>query len=214
MRPIIFLLLAIISLSCSQTEAKKNLPEGFDFGKTENGVYTNDYFQMKVNFNPEWYISDQQQMAQIAELGNELTAGDDEELGAVLEASQVNIAHLLGISKHEWGAPVDFNPSFIVLAENIKLFSGIKSGKDYLFHVKKLLEVAPVSYLFEKEVFERKIGNETFYVLELKIDNMGEIVTQEYMATIKKGFTLSIIASYANEEDHLEIEKFINSVKI
>lgn len=148
MKKIIYLLIVTILFSCSNQN--KKLPDNFDFGKTENGSYKNDYFDMKVLFNPNWIVQDKQEMNNLAKIGNDLVFGDDENLKSMVKASQVNTAYLLAVFKHEVGAAVEYNPSFMIVAENTKNFPGIKNGEDYLFHAKNLLKQTQIPYSFEK----------------------------------------------------------------
>ena len=199
-----------------ETEYNKTVEEKkvVDFGKTENGSYKNDYFDMEVLFNPNWIVQDKQEMNNAAERGSDLITSDNENLKSILKASQVNTAYLLHIFKHEVGAAVEFNPSFMIVAENTKNFPGIKNGKDYLFHAKQFLKQTQIPYSFEKEVFEKKIGDSLFHVMEARLDYMGKIVIQEYISTVNKGFTLSFIIIYSTEEEKKELYEVINNIKI
>jgi len=212
MKKIIYLFILTLFLSCS--DQKKDLPENFDFGKTENGFYKNDYFDMEVMFNPDWIVQDKQAMNNLVEVGSDLVTGDNENLKSIVKYSQVNTAYLLAVFKHELGAAVEYNPSFMIVAENTKNFPGVKNGKDYLFHAKKLLKQTQLSYLFEKEVFGKKIGNSLFHIMETKLDYMGTVITQEYISTVNKGFSLSFIISYATEEEKNELYEVIDNIKI
>lgn len=212
MKNIIYLFIVTVLLSCS--DQKKKLPENFDFGKTENGSYQNDYFDMEVLFNPNWIVQDKQAMNNLVTRGSELVTGDNKNLKSIVKASQVNTAYLLAVFKHEVGAAVEYNPSFMIVAENTENFQGIKNGKDYLFHAKKLLKQTQMSYLFEKEVFEKKIGECLFHVMEAKLDYMGKIIIQEYISTVNRGFSLSFIISYTTEEEKNELYEVINNIKI
>lgn len=213
MNKIIYLIISTLLLfSCSNQENK--IPDNFDFGKTENGSYKNSYFNMSIQFNPDWVVQDKQQMNDLIELGNELTSGDDEYLKATIKAGQVNTAYLLSIFKYELGATVEYNPSFMVIAENTKNFSGIKDGSDYLFHAKKLLQKSQLEYYFEKEVIQKTIGKSSFHVMEAKIDYMGATITQEYMTTVRKGFSLSFVISYITEDEKNELYEIVNKIRI
>ncbi len=212
MKNFIYILFIISTLSCSKKE--KNLPNNFDFGTTEQGVYTNDYFDLKIQFDRSWSVQDKQQVNNLVESATDITMKDNQNLKSIVKASMVNSAYLLTIFKHEVGTVIEFNPSFMAIAENTKNFSVIKNGGDYLFHAKKLLDQTNLEYRYEKEVFEKKIGNANFYILEAKIDVGNRTVTQEYYATVSNGFSLSFVASYANEEEQDELYQIINNIKI
>ena len=102
----------------------------------------------------------------------------------------------------------------MIVAENTKNFPGIKNGKDYLFHAKKLMKQTQMSYSFEKEVFEQTIGRSLFHNMETKLDYMGKTIIQEYISTVNKGFSLCFIISYTNEEEKNELYDVINNIKI
>ena len=118
------------------------------------------------------------------------------------------------IFKYELGTAVAFNPSLMVIAENVNSFPGIKTGKDYLFHSKNLLKQSPMDYTFDKEIFERTIGESKFHVMEAKLNLMETIITQEYMSTISKGFSLAIVISYTTEDEKSELILIIDKMKV
>lgn len=212
MKNIIYLIIVTVLLSCS--DQKKNLPQNFDFGKTENGSYQNDYFDMEVSFNPNWIVQDKQAMNNLIEVGSNFAIGDQKKLKSIIEASQVNTAYLLAVFKHEVGAAVEYNPSLMIVAENTKNFPGIKDGKDYLFHAKKLLKQSQMPYSFEKDLFEKKVGKSSFHVMEASLDYMDQKIIQNYITTVNRGFSLSFIISYTTEEEKNELYEVINNIKI
>ena len=212
MKTLIYLLAAAVLVGCSSQE--KNLPESFDFGKTENGTYKNDYFNLEITFDPNWIVQDKQQMNDLVDLGSEMVAGDNESLKSVVKAAQVNTAYLLTIFKHELGAPVEYNPSFMAIAENTKNSPGIKDGSDYLFHAKKMLEQTQIQYYFDNDISEKKIGKSKFHVLEAKLDYVGKTIIQEYICTVSKGFSLSFIISYTTDAEKEELYQIIDNMKI
>lgn len=212
MRKIIYLIISVVTLSCTNQE--KRLPDNFDFGEIKSGSYKNDYFNMEILFNPDWVVQDKQQMNNLIEKGGDLLTGEDGNLKAVIKASRVNTAYLLSVFKHEVGSAVEYNPSFMVVAENIKNSPGIKNGSDYLFHAKKLLEQSQMSYYFEKEFYKKTIGKSKFYIMEAKLDYMNQTIIQDYISTVTNGFSLSFIVSYTTKEQKNELYKIINKIKI
>lgn len=209
----IFLLL-IISLAFSCSNQEKNLPNNFDFGKTENGLYQNKYFDMEVSFNPNWIMQDKKGMNDLLERGKILMASENKEMESVIKASMVNTAYLLSIFKYEFGSAVEFNPSFMIIAENINKIPGIKRGKDYLFHAQQQLDKSPLPYTFEKEIYEKKIGKSSFDVLTCHLEYNNQSIIQEYLTTLSNGFSLSFILSYSTEQEKDELYELINNIKM
>jgi len=181
--------------------SKKNLPTGFDLGVVDDGVYTNNYFGMKVKFNPDWAVQDQESMNDLAKLGAAKVSGNSDLSEAQLEASMVNTAYLLTVFEHEPGSAVDFNPSFMVIAENIKNYPGIKTGSDYLFHARKLLIQSNLGYDISEEVTTRNVGGIDFDVLTATREIMDLTIVQEYLSTISKNFSLNMIMTYVTDEN-------------
>lgn len=212
MKRLIILIISVTILGC--TTEDQSFPDEFDFGKTESGLYTNDFFNLEISFDPNWIVQDEQQMNNLIEMGEELMSGGNENFKTAVKAAQVNTAYLLTLFKYEVGSTVEFNPSFMVVAENTKNFPGIKTGKDYLFHAKRSLGLAAVDYYFEKEVFEKTIGETTFYVLEAKFDFLNNTIIQEYIATVTNGFSLGFIATYSTEDQRKELYEIINHIKL
>lgn len=212
MKHLIYIFTALILFSCSASDQKT--PKNFDFGKTENGTYTNDYFNMKILFDSTWTIQDQRQMNDLVDQKSDLVIGDDKNLKAAIKSSKVNTAYLLNLSKYELGAPVEYNPSFLITAENTKNYPGIKSGKDYLFHAKKTLQQTQLDYSYEKPIYEKVISKTTFHVMEVELDYMRKLIIQEYFSTVTKGFSLTFVISYTTEEEKSELYQILDGIKI
>ncbi|GLR19953.1 hypothetical protein [Portibacter lacus] len=201
----------IFTLLYGHTNAQ-SFPETFDFGTTESDSYQNDFFKMEITFDSTWVIQDRRQMNSLVKTGGEIVAGDDEMLKSVVKASMVNTAYLLTIFKYEVGAPVEFNPSFLVVAENTINFPGIKKGSDYLFHSKKLLQQSQVPYTFDKDIFQQQVGSIEFYVMEAKVDYLGNTIVQDYMTAVINGFSLTFILSYTNEDEKSELYDILEHI--
>jgi len=194
MNKLFFIFIMIITLGCN--DATNKIPTNFDFGKTENGSYTNE-----------------QQVNNIIESGSQLMSGDDPYLNAAVEAAKVNTAYLLTVFKHQLGAAVEFNPSFMIIAENTENLPGIKVGKDYLYHAKKMLTQTQMGYEFEKDMAEKRIDSELFHTLIASLDLGGKTITQEYNTTVKNGFSLSFVCSYTDEDERAELFSIIDNIK-
>ncbi len=212
MKTVIYLCCIVLCL-CSCNEPKAKLPENFDYGNTSNGLYTNSYFNLEVEFNPHWTLQNKQQIDDLIELHTK-TSGKDANFKAIIEASQIHTAYLLTIFKYDMGSAVAFNPSFMVIAENLNNFSGIKNGKDYLFHAKKLMQNTEMQYSFKTPVKERNIGTAQCYVMETQLDLGGTTIVQEYMSTVRKGFSLSFVLTYATTEERDALYAIIGSIKM
>lgn len=210
MKSIGLLLIITIAVSCNFDSKPKN----FDYGKVENGQYTNSYFGMTIDLPDTWVVQNEEEKAAMMEMGKDLVAGEDQNLKAIIEASEVNTANLLTMFKYEVGSPKGYNPNFLVIAENLKNSPGVKTAKDYLFHARKLMERSNIDYDFGDGKIEKVIINDQeFYVMRPTIYYMGIEIHQAYYCTLVNGFSLGFSMSYMEEENRLIQEKIMNTVK-
>ncbi|GAL85575.1 conserved hypothetical protein [Sporocytophaga myxococcoides] len=203
--------LSIISFTFSFAQKSKN----FDYGTLkDDSIYTNSYFNLKMDIPSSWHVQSKEEVKQIMKSGENLVTGDDEKLKALVKAAEITTANFLTVLKYERGAPVDFNPSFILMAENISSSPGIKSGADYLFHTRKFMKQTQLNYKLTDEDFKSEVfGGKTFHKMHAEIDYSGVLIQQDYYATIINGFCLSFISSYIDEEQNAELLKIIGSMQ-
>jgi len=199
----------IIILGCSGQESQVK----FDFGSVENNTYTNSYFNFKMSLPTDWTLQSHEETEDIMKEGRKLVAGDDKNLESAIKAAEINTAHLLVIYQYEMGAAVDYNPSLMLIAENLKNAPGIKTGADYLFHARKLLSQSQIQYDHLDEKFEQiDINGMIFYLMNTNINYLGYDIKQKYYSTIYKDFSLNMIISYVYDEQKTELEQSINSM--
>ncbi|MGH1335871.1 MAG: hypothetical protein ACRBFS_07055 [Aureispira sp.] len=213
LKTIFFLGLALFFMTCGNAPVKEEATEAFELGTTLPGHYHNAYFDLDIYFDPTWSVQKKEQIEWMEEVGENLLLEEKDSLKTVFNASTVNTAYLLTVFKHPLEANVDYNPNFIALVENVRVFSDIETGVDYLFQVQKLLKQTALDYQFEA-IYEQKIGAKVFYVLEVTATYMGTEIKQSYWCTIDKGFCLSFILSYHSEKEKEELMQIINKIKM
>ena len=102
----------------------------------------------------------------------------------------------------------------MLVAENLKLAPGIKTGSDYLFHTRKLLKQTQMQYNNIDGDFEKvMIDNQEFYKMNLDINHMGLNIKQSYYSTILNGFSVNAVISFVNEAQKDELDKIVYSIK-
>jgi len=210
MKKIIYII--VLAVICTSCKNEKNLPTDFDYGVVENGIYKNNYFGVKIPFNAEWDVQDQKQMSDLTKSGTDLLVGDNDEFQKIVDASLVNVAELFMVFKHELGTTTEFNPSFLMNAENLKHFPNVKAVDDYLASAKDLLLQSNMQINFRSDYYEVEIGNEKFMCMEIENGSFG--IYQDYFVTLKRGFAVAFIVTYDNEEDKKELYSIIENIKI
>ena len=208
MRIFLFSLLLFTLLGCK--EAEKN----FDYGKIENGVYTNDYFDFNIPVPQNWDVRNDEQVQQLQKKGSGLISGNNKELEAKIDEADVNTIVLLTVFKNkEDTTAVKFNPSFILLCENLQGSPDIKKGKDYLDHAKYLMQQSKMPYQFTPEYFTEKVGNKEFDRMDAVLDGQMGGIQQSYYSIIDKDYALSIIISFVDHDQKTELKGIINKIK-
>jgi hypothetical protein len=214
-------LIAILSLlfiagSCNlpNPQTENTLPENFDYGKIKGNQYRQKYLSLEMTFDTTWAIQSKADIERIAKLSEAIISNDDEELKAILKATDVQIANLFAAFKYEMGTPVDYNPSIMLIAENVKQSPGIKKGSDYLFHAQKLLRRTSLDYEIDETIYQRMIDGKSFDGMKTYL-NSGEItLTQEYFTFIKRDFCILFILSYVEEAEKEELYSFLDNTKL
>jgi len=208
MRIFLFSLLLFALAGCK--EAEKN----FDYGKIEKGVYTNDYFDFNIPVPQNWDVRNDEQVQQLQKKGSGLISGNNKELEAKIDEADVNTIVLLTVFKNkEDTTAVKFNPSFILLCENLQGSPDIKKGKDYLDHAKYLMQQSKMPYQFTPEYFNEKVGNKEFDRMDAVLDGQMGGIQQSYYSIIDKGYALSIIISFVDADQKIELKGIINKIK-
>jgi hypothetical protein len=183
-----------------------------DFGTITNSVYQNNYFGLSVTFPPDWSIQDQAEQRRLAAEGNKILNGNDPNKQAVLKASELQTVNMFAVFEHAIGSPVPFNPSVISMAENVSAYPGIKTGSDYLYHVKQQLSSGRVEVAFPKDVYTTQLGGKDFDVMQTSITLGDKTVQQKYYVSVMKGYALAFIASYTTDEEAAKLQKILDSV--
>lgn len=206
---ILILILSITFISCYQNEKNQK----FDYGHIENNKYINSFFGLEITIPDNWIIQTKEQTDNLSKRGKDLVVGDNKNLKAAFDASEINTANLLAVFQYEVGTPVEYNPGLVLVAENLKNAPGIKNGSDYLFQSKKLLKQSQLQYDYIDDKFEKEIiNNQEFYTMNCSISYMGININQKYYSTIINGFSLGAIISFVNDEQKASLEKTINTI--
>lgn len=207
MRSFFIAVLLLVIAACKQH------PKNFDYGKVQNGVYTNNYFGFEIPVPANWVVQNKEQVHQLQKTGEELVSGNDKELGAKIKAADIRTAILLTVFKNKTDTVTNrFNSSFIILSENLGGMP-IKKGSDYLAHAKEIMQQSNMSYQFAPNYASEKVGNREFDRMDVSLGGQTGNVQQSYYSVIDGGFALSVIISYGDDEQKDELKNIINKIK-
>ena len=211
-RTFVFLFSIALLLSCHQAS---KIPDDFDYGKTENGVYTNKYFGMEITIPDHWIIQTKGQVDSIMNKGKKILEEKNKEIASHVEKVLEHSPTLLMVFKYPpASAIIGYNPYFMIMSEKLNPLSGINTGIDYLENERKLTEQAKIGYHASSDYSVKKIGEKEFDVLRFT-RAVGEQmdVQRVFNVRIEKGFALNIILSYASAKQEEELMDVLRHIK-
>jgi hypothetical protein len=183
-----------------------------DEGSVADSIYTNQFFGMQLTIPEGWRIADKAAAQKIDQQGADLVAGDSAERRARLrEAASKNI-NLLTMGKVIPVDGVSESALLIVGAEAVPTWL-IKTPQEYISQARRLLQSSAMPVKVEEGTRSKTIGGVEFIVLDVSSEQPGGLVKQHYYATLKKGYALFIISTYASNHSSEAIEEVLKSVK-
>jgi hypothetical protein len=188
------------------TTINENYP--INYGRMDDTIYINPYFGFKFSVLSSWTIKNKKQIDFVLTKGKEVITFKDELVKSTVDKMDLSSNTLLMISRYKTGA---FNPSLIIMAEEISMFSSTKTGKDYLFQVKRQLENSNLNMI----VNELKDGLTLSDIKFDKLDCFSEInkTHLSYYCSIQKNHALVFIITYIENEDHVALLNMIKSTQ-
>lgn len=183
---------------------------------SEDNVYTNEEFGLSLQLPENWVVQSQEEQNQIAETGKNLIAGDDEEKKEIYDQSLEQTRYLLTAFKYQLGTNTEFNPSLMVIAENLGQVPEGITANDYLDATKAVLQSAnseDISYDISDEYSTTTLGGKEFSVLTANV-TLGEELTiqQEMSVVIMNNHALALMKSYGSDEQEQELNTVFDSV--
>lgn len=184
-----------------------------DSGSLFEGTYSNDYFGFTLIVPDSWYALDKEGMHEVTQQGTRMVTANNRNLKAAVKAGEKNSFNLLMAYQHPPGTSVTFNPSIGCVAEKVSHLPGIKRGRDYLQNIKKFMAMSRVKMDFSEDIEPVNLGGVEFDFLYGEA-NMGLLtVSQEYYASVRKGYALSFVISYVNDHQYSRLQDAIDSIR-
>lgn len=201
---ILVVIILTLFVSCQKKASEEVGP-----GKITGNIYQNDYFGMSITFPKEWVILDKAQMDSVMKLGE----GQSKENYSDLQKKDMEnrSVYMLFLFRHSLLSPVPFNSNFLSLAERVKTFNNIKTGGDYL----KII-IDPISAMPENTVSpisKTLINGVEFYTARTLNKTVEMSISQKMYCIVKKGYAIFFALSYVDENEGIELEKIMNSIK-
>lgn len=188
--------------SCNK---KDNRQQDFDYGEIQKGIYHNSYFNFTVKVPTDWAVLNQ---IQNMNLMNSTNPGNK-------DASKITTVILLTASQYELGKTDSiFNPNILILAENVKGNTRIRTSSDYLLLTRKALEREPVKREYPvKMISKQNINRKEFATMQVITTDSNKTYNQKYYTVLVNDFALTAILTYSTEDERVILENALGTIK-
>ncbi|HEX8131653.1 MAG TPA: hypothetical protein VF527_21330 [Pyrinomonadaceae bacterium] len=183
-----------------------------DAGQVVGSTYTNAFFGLQLTIPEGWRVADEAATRQIDQQGADLIAGDSEEKRAQLKAAASKTSNLLTMGKVISVGGATESAVLIFGAEAVPVWL-IKTPQEYIGQARRLLQTSAMPVKVEEGTRSETIGGVEFSVLDVSSEQPGGIVRQHYYATLRKGYALFIISTFASNQGTEAIGEVLKSVK-
>lgn len=203
-----FIALALISVLVSaQTPAVPS--DSPDPGAVSGSNYSNKFFGLSLTLPTGWQVQDSGYKKMVKHKGQELVTSDKSHK-AELDRAVGSVLNLLAVTQYSPGKKDVFNSSFTCNAEKIPDI--IKTDADYMFVLKNTMRYSQVPHTLDSDVHTEEIGGVPFSVVEYHCYMAGVLVKSKYYAHIMKGYAVSFILVYHNDEQLRVESEILDSV--
>jgi hypothetical protein len=168
-----------------------------DLGKLRANTYTNDFFELKIEFPFGWLVGDNMLEAQLMAIKQSTVTAKSAKDQRSLDQAMKRVTPLLGGYKSLPGSVAE-NSSLRVVVENLAANPKIKTGRDYLNAMFATLKITQLPAGFSvSDVKNETLDGQTIGYVETKYLTSHKR-TYVYL---KKGFAILIsIDSYGQQD--------------
>jgi hypothetical protein len=181
-------------------------------GTRSGNTYSHEHFNFKITFPADWYVMSQQEQAELMNVGQQVAAGDNEQLKAAARSGAAQMLNLVAAFRHPPGSVVDSNMNIIISAERVSHVPGVKRGADYLGHTRKMLTQTALQPRTDPIESAKAVGPLEMDVLPVHI-NMGVQEVHQRMHAARIGdYVLLIATTYTTDEERAQLDAILQSI--
>jgi hypothetical protein len=221
LKTILFLTANILLISYAISADKSIIPQVSStrpsdlITKSEDQItFNNKYFDVSVKKPKTWYAQSYESTQKLMIKGTSLVAGGDEGKKALLQESAKASIPLFGFFSDAPGSPVPSIASVISMTENIVEAPGVKTGCDYLFHVRNSMKSSNLKYSSIGECSYIKVNGINIGRFNAQRINNDITISQYYYACIRNRDAIAVIQTYHDEPSLAATDLIIRSLKV
>ena len=196
---------------------EKNKSQGdsgvFDSGTFSQDVYVNHFFGIRYQAPAGWTSHGEQTQKEIMAVGKSLVDQSTTSGKVVAARSDERTHQLLTLFQYPLGTPGVENQLVQIMAEDVRFAPGIKNGRDYLLNVERVLKLMKTMPEFDEEPKEVTYGGKSMYRMDIITKTSSKAVYQSMIATVLKGYAVSLAFTSYSVEGRDKLVKTIESLR-
>ncbi|TDY04356.1 hypothetical protein [Thiohalophilus thiocyanatoxydans] len=201
---------AIVSVACTESGSGSDSPVTVN---SSGNTYVNGFFGMSVEKPDDWYAQSSEEAIMLQQQDGKILSADGENMEAMIEAAMESTLPLFGFFKKPPGTPGTINTNVLSVAENIKMYPDIEKPCDYINAMKEVLEQGQLDYQFDSDCQTTRLGGKVSGHMDASLTVANHDVSQSYYALINKGYAISFIQTYADEQGAKNVAYIMDSIR-
>jgi len=179
----------------------------------QDRVYSNKYFGFQMGIPPDWKQLDSQQRQILAKSKTDMVGehNHDHQIKKQLGSAKLSLFNWFEKS-NSLKASRGVSANILAYAERIKTLE-IRSAKEYLGRIIKVMKRSVVNYKLPKELDATKFDATNFSMFMTEATVFEQTIKQRYYARLFKGYVLLIIVSWQTDEQLRTINKSLETMR-
>jgi hypothetical protein len=184
----------------------------FDPGIFSEDVYANHFFGIRYQAPAGWTAHGEETKKEIMAVGKSLVDQNTTSGKVVAARTEERTHQLLTLFQYPLGTPGVENQLVQIMAEDVRFAPGIKSGREYLLNVQRVLKLMKAMPEFDEEPKSVTYGGKSLYRMDITTKMPSRTIYQSMIATVLKGYAVSFAFTSYSAEGRDNLVKTIESL--
>ena len=202
---------ASLFAGCGSSAVKKSSVSSVDDKEAAQVQHSFAPLKLQVEAPETWRLAATEFNNQVIELGASAVDSGNKMIDQMLAQSVNRTVVVFTLTEYEIGSPVEENPMLMSMIEDITLAPGVKTGCDYLFHMKQNLALANPAMEIVSDCQELEINGKTFGVIDTQFPVGRQLVKQNYFVSVCNSYSLAFVATYLSDQAKAELAEIVKS---
>ena len=184
-----------------------------DDASIKDHVYSNRFFNFTYTYPQNWVVHGEPTNQHLREVGKQRITTSGALTAEESDLALKNTFQLLTVFQHALGTPgLHFNPSVMVVAEDVRFAPGIKDGRTYFEYVRPLVQKSG-GQLVQPQPIEMKVSGRSYFRHDIILTVNGQQVHQAMVVGVEKGYILAFVFTSDDPSRVSDLVQSLNSVR-